>query len=83
LVHHVRHLERAAASGADIVGYMHWSLLDNWEMGSFTPRFGLFHVVFSHPDLPRIPTAAVETYREIGGEGHATRALLARYACKA
>ncbi len=79
LVHHVRYLERAAERGAELVGYMHWSLLDNWEMGSFTPRFGLFHVDYDDPALPRIATPAVESYREIAGEGRAGAALLARF----
>jgi len=79
LVHHVHHLERAAQAGADLVGYMHWSLLDNWEFGSYTPRFGLYQVDFTRPDLPRTPTAAVEAYQEIAGEGYAAAPLLARF----
>lgn len=32
----------ALAEGADVRGYLHWSLLDNYEWGSYAPRFGLF-----------------------------------------
>jgi beta-glucosidase len=39
---HLYHLYRAIKKGADVRGYLHWSLLDNfeWEKG-FAPRFGL------------------------------------------
>lgn len=79
LVHHVRHLERAVDAGAEVVGYMHWSLLDNWEMGSFEPRFGLYRVDFRHPELPRVATPAVPVYTEIAHEGTVPKGLLQRY----
>jgi beta-glucosidase len=31
----------AMADGADVRGYLHWSLLDNYEWGSYRPTFGL------------------------------------------
>jgi len=34
-------VERAIADGIDVRGYLHWSALDNYEWGSFTPTFGL------------------------------------------
>lgn len=34
-------LRAAMDDGADVRGYLHWSLLDNYEWGSFTPTFGL------------------------------------------
>jgi beta-glucosidase len=38
-------MERAMSEGVKIVGYLHWSLLDNfeWEMG-WWPKFGLIEV---------------------------------------
>ena len=30
-----------------LLGYMHWSLTDNYEWGSYTPRFGLFPIDFT------------------------------------
>ncbi|HCJ49586.1 MAG TPA: beta-glucosidase, partial [Microbacterium sp.] len=34
----------ALQDGLDIRGYLHWSLLDNYEWGSFRPTFGLIGV---------------------------------------
>jgi len=42
---HVAALRDAAARGVDVLGYQHWSLLDNfeWKLG-YAQRFGLVHV---------------------------------------
>jgi len=32
------------ADGVDVRGYCHWSLLDNYEWGTWTPTFGLIAV---------------------------------------
>ena len=37
-------LAAAIADGADVRGYFHWSLLDNYEWGSYRPTFGLVAV---------------------------------------
>ncbi|GAA2628421.1 family 1 glycosylhydrolase [Actinomadura fulvescens] len=37
-------LHAAITDGADVRGYLHWSLLDNYEWGSWKPTFGLVHV---------------------------------------
>jgi beta-glucosidase/6-phospho-beta-glucosidase/beta-galactosidase len=34
-------LAAALADGCDVRGYLHWSLLDNYEWGSYRPTFGL------------------------------------------
>lgn len=34
-------LRAAMDEGADVRGYLHWSLLDNYEWGSYRPTFGL------------------------------------------
>jgi beta-glucosidase len=38
------HLHAAIADGIDVRGYLHWSLLDNFEWGRWAPTFGLVAV---------------------------------------
>ena len=58
--------QKARADGVNVIGYMVWSLTDNFEWGSYTPRFGLYTVnVLTDPSLKRIPTAAVPAYKQI------------------
>jgi len=40
----LRHLRAAVADGIDVRGYLHWSLLDNFEWGHWEPTFGLIAV---------------------------------------
>ncbi len=40
----LRHLGAAMADGIDVRGYLHWSLLDNFEWGHWEPTFGLIAV---------------------------------------
>ncbi|MCX6797173.1 MAG: glycoside hydrolase family 1 protein [Candidatus Doudnabacteria bacterium] len=42
---HLNYIHRAISKGADVRGYLYWSLLDNfeWEKG-FAPRFGLIEI---------------------------------------
>ncbi len=59
-------VQRVRSEGANVIGYMYWSLTDNFEWGHYGPRFGLYTVnVMTDPDLKRIPTPAVEAYRTI------------------
>lgn len=37
-------LHDAIQAGVDVRGFLYWSLLDNYEWGSYTPRFGLVNV---------------------------------------
>jgi beta-glucosidase len=44
---HLRALAAALSEGADVRGYHHWTLLDNFEWAEgYTQRFGLAHVDF-------------------------------------
>lgn len=39
---HVHEVLRILKEGLPLIGYLHWSLFDNYEWGTFTPRFGLY-----------------------------------------
>jgi beta-glucosidase len=53
---HWRELLGALAAGADVRGYLYWSLLDNFEwLEGWGPRFGLYHVDFSTLERTRTP----------------------------
>ncbi len=41
---HISQIRRLVKEGVPMLGYLHWSITDNYEWGSYTPRFGLFHV---------------------------------------
>lgn len=49
--------------GVDVRGYLYWSLMDNFEWGSFKPRFGLYDVDFE--TFERTPKPSRDFYREI------------------
>lgn len=65
----LRSLMRTIELGADLHGYLHWSLLDNfeWDKG-FWPEFGLAAV--DRATMKRTPrTASVDTYKRIITKG--------------
>ncbi|MFD6881268.1 family 1 glycosylhydrolase [Rhodococcus sp. 105337] len=69
---HVDQMMRAVDDGAPVFGYNYWSITDNYEWGSYEPRFGLYSVdVRTDPALLRRPTEGVETYRTIIAETRA------------
>lgn len=37
-------VKQAMDDGVQVIGYLHWSLLDNWEWGTYVPKFGLAKV---------------------------------------
>jgi len=39
---HIAEVIRIVRADIPLIGYMHWSLFDNYEWGSYTPRFGLY-----------------------------------------
>jgi beta-glucosidase/6-phospho-beta-glucosidase/beta-galactosidase len=41
---HVAAVLEAVDQGVPVAGYWHWSLVDNYEWGTYEPRFGLFGV---------------------------------------
>jgi beta-glucosidase len=63
---HLYAVEQARAQGADVVGYFHWSLLDNFEWAEgYEPKFGLFSVDLGSPEKTRTETPAVATFQDV------------------
>ncbi|WP_394616496.1 GH1 family beta-glucosidase [Lentzea sp. JNUCC 0626] len=69
LLDHVRAVHRAISEGADIRGYLAWSLLDNFEWAAgYSQRFGIVHVDFETQQRT-IKESAVALSRIIGQNG--------------
>ncbi|HEX6499100.1 MAG TPA: GH1 family beta-glucosidase [Micromonosporaceae bacterium] len=68
LVSHVQAVADAIRVGADVRGYFHWSLLDNfeWALG-YRPRFGLVYVDYRTGE--RTVKDSGRLYREIARTG--------------
>lgn len=66
---HVHQVQRIVRSGVPLFGYLHWSLFDNYEWGSFTPRFGIYGIDYTQGTerLPEDPfgDCASATYAEL------------------
>jgi beta-glucosidase len=69
LVAHVEAMQAAMDAGVPILGYLWWTLTDNYEWGTFDTRFGLYRVECLKGDYTREPTPTVATYREIIAAG--------------
>ncbi len=50
---HLGAVAGAVAAGEPVAAYLHWSLVDNYEWGSYEPRFGLFGMDRRNPEQPR------------------------------
>jgi beta-glucosidase/6-phospho-beta-glucosidase/beta-galactosidase len=75
LAEHLFQLGLAIGRGADVRGYFHWSLLDNFEWANgFCPKFGLHSVDPSTG--ARTPRGSASLYTSIIGAGKLTRAVV-------
>jgi beta-glucosidase len=77
LKRHLRAVREAIRQGADVRGYMAWSLLDNleWSLG-FAKRFGIVHVNFATQertlkDSGRLYAQIIESNGAVLGNGQA------------
>jgi len=65
---HLSALKDAIDRGVDVRGYFYWSTMDNYEWGSFVPRFGLVEVDLKN--FKRTPKPSAAFYKEvINGNG--------------
>jgi beta-glucosidase len=61
---HLKALARAISNGANVKGYLYWSLLDNFEwQDGLTPRFGLVRVTY--PNQRRDLRDSAKFYAEV------------------
>lgn len=79
IVAHVKAMQQAQATGVPVLGYFVWSITDNYEWGSYAPRFGLYRVECKQGDYTRYPTDSVDAYRSIIAAGGVTPAIEASY----
>ena len=78
LVRHAQAMARAARRGADVRGYFHWSLLDNFEWAEgFAPRFGLYAVDYDNA-CARSARGSVEVFGRIARDNAVPSDLWAR-----
>ncbi len=65
---HLAEISRAISEGADVRGYFHWSLMDNFEWAfGYTLRFGMVHVDYA--TYRRTPKDSARWYRDCIREG--------------
>jgi len=77
IVAHLQQVHRAIEEGVDVRGYMHWSLMDNYEWADgFTRRFGLAHVNFTTFERTLRPSARL--YGQIARGNSLAQELLAK-----
>ncbi|MGZ3690470.1 MAG: glycoside hydrolase family 1 protein [Pseudobdellovibrio sp.] len=61
---HVAEIKKAREKNIPVIGYLHWSLTDNFEWAEgLKPRFGL--VEMDYKNMKRIPRKSFEVYKEI------------------
>ena len=74
IIDHLAWLARAIGEGADVRGYLHWSLIDNFEWAyGFTPRFGLAKVDYA--TFVRTPRPSAAIYARIARENRIAAGL--------
>lgn len=68
IVAHLRQVMRAINNGANIIGYLHWSFMDNYEwQEGLRPegKFGLFRINYHEHDTIRNPTTGAQAFEFI------------------
>ena len=64
--HYLDNVLRAINEGADVKGYIAWSLMDNFEWrAGYTERFGLYHVDYKSPNKTRVAKMSARAYKKL------------------
>lgn len=79
IIGHLAALHRAIQQGADVRGYYHWTLVDNYEWTEgWTTRFGL--IGLDPETQARTPRPSMELYAQIARENAITEDVVGIYA---
>ena len=70
-------LHDAISRGVDLDGYIYWSTMDNYEWGSYTPRFGLVEV--NRSNFSRSPKPSARFFKDIIEENGFSGETVRRY----
>jgi beta-glucosidase/6-phospho-beta-glucosidase/beta-galactosidase len=71
IIAHLQQVKRAVDEGANVIGYLYWSLMDNYEwLESYRPeaKFGLFYVDHTITDFNRKITKGAQALKFIIAE---------------
>jgi len=74
---HLSALHEAIARGVDVRAFLYWSLMDNYEWGSFVPRFGLVKVDFETFERTVKPSACF--FRDVIAKNGINQAIISKY----
>jgi beta-glucosidase len=74
---HLSALKDAIDRGVDVRGYFYWSLMDNYEWGSYLPRFGLVDCDFK--TFKRTPKPSALLYRDIIAANAVSGEMVGKY----
>ncbi|TFG09689.1 glycosyl hydrolase family protein [Candidatus Thorarchaeota archaeon] len=78
ILEHLQQVHRVIQEGADIRGYLVWSLTDNFEWAQgFESHFGLIEV--DYETLERIPRESAYLFRDIIRENGPTKEMQSKY----
>ena len=82
ILEHLAMVHRAIQEGIPVRGYLHWSLVDNFEWNDgWGVRFGLIEL--DRPLRRRIPRASASMFGEVCRANAITETIVARYAPEA
>lgn len=71
-------VHKAIEEGIDVRGYLHWSLMDNFEWAEgYWPRFGLIEI--DYKTLERKPRKSAHFYRDICIQNGITSSVIEKY----